>query len=190
MDTHDKGDDVYRLKVTLRGLQPPIWRRFLVPGQLSLRHLHLALQVVMGWTNSHLHRFECGGTYYGEPDPDYGIHQEDEATARLDALLRKPGDHLMYEYDFGDCWEHDVVLEAVLPAGQADHHPAVEGGQRACPPEDVGGPPGYQDFLSILADPCRAKDEEMLSWLGGDFDSERFDPERLNAVIEQAWRNV
>jgi hypothetical protein len=168
------GEAIYRLKVSLRGIRPPIWRRFLVPANITLRRLHDCLQEVMGWTDSHLHQFEAGGVIYGRPDPEFGVATINETTARLAQVLRRPKDRLTYEYDFGDGWEHDVVLECILPPAPTARYPIVEDGKRACPPEDCGGPYGYLRFLEILADPRHPEHGEMLEWAGGEFDPGAF----------------
>lgn len=169
------GDAIYRLKVSLRRIRPPIWRRFLVPAGITLRQLHDCLQEVMGWTDSHLHQFEARGVIYGTPNPEFGVATSNEARVRLDQVLRRPKDRLTYEYDFGDGWEHDVVLERILPPAPEARYPIVEDGKRACPPEDCGGPYGYLGFLEILADPRHPEHEEMLEWAGGEFDPEAFE---------------
>jgi len=149
------GDAIYRLKVSLRGIRPPIWRRFQVPADMTLRKLHDCLQEVMGWTDSHLHQFEAGGVIYGTPDADFGVATINETRARLEQVLRRPKDRLTYEYDFGDGWEHDVVLEGILPPAPAARYPIVEDGKRACPPEDCGG--GWTLRIPVLPrDHCRS----------------------------------
>ncbi len=129
---------IYQLKVTLEHIRPPIWRRIEVPSNLPLPELHLVLQAAMGWTNSHLHQFRVGKAYYGDPDIDeFGeLNLKDESKLRLTKLLSKPKQKMVYEYDFGDGWEHEIVLEKILPAGPAIHYPRCLGGARACPPED------------------------------------------------------
>lgn len=180
------GGPVFRLKVTLRGSRPPIWRRFLVPGGITLKRLHDCLQAVMGWTDSHLHQFEADGELYGTSDREYGVMRRSENTTKVDQLLRRPKDRLIYEYDFGDGWEHDVVLEAILPPGGGPY-PWVEAGRRACPPEDVGGIWGYADFLETLRNPKDPRYEETLEWAGGPFDPELFDPREINLDIHGGW---
>lgn len=177
------GEPIYRLKVTLRGSRPPIWRRFLVPSAISLKRLHDALQAVMGWTDSHLHQFEAGGVRYGTSDPEYGLRRVSEARTTLDQVLRHPKDRLVYEYDFGDSWEHSVVLEAVLPPEPQAVYPVIEAGRRACPPEDVGGIPGYEGFLEAIADPDHPEHRDLLEWIGGDFDPEGFSVGEANLAI-------
>jgi hypothetical protein len=187
MRIRETGGPIYRLKVTLRGSKPPIWRRFLVPGGITLKRLHDSLQMVMGWWDGHLHQFHWGGKLFGSVDREIGINRISENKTKVDQLLRRPKDRLLYEYDFGDSWEHDVVLEAILPPGQGGLYPIVEAGKRACPPEDVGGIPGYEYFLKVLANPKHPEYEEMLEWAGGSFNPEHFDPHEANLAIHGGW---
>ena len=182
------GTPLYRLKVTLRGCRPPIWRRFVVPSDISLKRVHDALQAVMGWTDSHLHQFEAGGVIYGTVDPEFGVRRVSESRTRLDQVLRKPKDRMEYEYDFGDGWGHVVVLEAVLPAEPDGVYPRVEAGRRACPPEDVGGVHGYAGFLEALDDPAHPEHREMREWIGREFDPEAFSVAQANLDIHGGWR--
>ena len=183
MRIRETGGSIFRLKVTLRGSRPLIWRRFLVPGDITLKRLHDSLQAVMGWTDSHLHQFSARGVLYGTSDPEFGVARLSESRTTVDQLLRRPKDRLTYEYDFGDSWEHDVILEAVLPPGSDGQYPMVEAGRRACPPEDVGGVHGYADFLEILANPKHPEHRDMLEWGGGRFDPEFFDAHEANLAI-------
>lgn len=166
---------IFQLKVTLRGVKPAIWRRIEVPPDLSLFELHRTLQAAMGWSDSHLHQFVHQGTYYGAPDREFGMPTVSERRTRLGDLLAQPKDRLIYEYDFGDSWEHDVVLENMAEAQPGARYPRVIAGKRACPPEDVGGYLGYGDFVEAITDPAHAEHETMLEWIGGRFDPERFD---------------
>lgn len=187
MRIRETGGSIYRLKVTLRGSRPPIWRRFLVPADITLKRLHDSLQAVMGWTDSHLHQFSANGVLYGTTDREYGLARVSETRTTVAQLLRRPKDRLTYEYDFGDSWQHDVVLEAVLPPGSNGHYPVVESGRRECPPEDVGGIPGYVRFLEVLADPKHPEHAETLEWIGGRFDPESFDSGEANLDIHGGW---
>jgi hypothetical protein len=179
------GARIYQLKVTLREIRPPIWRRFLVPSDMPLGRLHDALQVVMGWTNSHLHQFESHGVRYGPPQRE--IEYTDERKTALDTVLRKPKDKLTYEYDFGDGWVHDIVLEKVLPPSNEGFYPIMLSGKRACPPEDVGGAPGYAHFLAILANPRHPEHADMLEWVDGPFDPEAYDVGQANLDLHGGW---
>ena len=187
MRIRETGAPLFRLKVTLRGSKPPIWRRFVVPGDITLMRLHDSLQAVMGWTNSHLHQFEARGVWYGPPDPaSYGA-QASERRTKVCQVLQRPKDRLTYEYDFGDSWIHDVVLEDVLPAGTGGPYPLIEAGRRACPPEDVGGVYGYMDCLEALADPKHPEHRDRMEWLGDDFDPKAFDVSAANLAIHGGW---
>jgi len=166
---------LYRLKVTLRGIRPAIWRRLEVPADLSLFDLHAVLQPAMGWTNSHMHQFIHAGVYYGVPDREFGTPMASERRTRLHDLLQRPKDRITYEYDFGDSWEHEIVLEAIEEPRKGVKYPRVIDGQRACPPEDVGGPPGYEEFVAAIRDPSHEEHESMRTWAGGEFDPEAFD---------------
>ena len=184
---------IFQLKVTLEESKPPIWRRILVPGDINLARFHDVLQIVMGWTNSHLHQFFSGGAMYGIPDDefggDYGFEMKDDSKYKLSQLLEKEKDSLQYEYDFGDAWGHKIILEKILPHDSSLKLPSCIKGKRACPPEDCGGMWGYQDLLEVIRDTSHPEHEDMLEWLGGDFDPEYFDVdevnERLSGFFEQ-----
>lgn len=178
---------VYQLKVTLRGARPSIWRRVQVPSDLTLGRLHQILQVVMGWTDSHLHQFRVGDACYGTPNPECGFEVKNEKKVRLGEVLRRPKARLVYEYDFGDGWEHDVVLEATVPATPGARYPLVLAGKRRCPPEDVGGIGGYYHFQQAIADPKHPEHRDMKEWLGESFDPNVFDPQEINRAFHGGW---
>lgn len=183
-----QGGDVYQLKVTLKGIPPPIWRRVQVPAQISLRELHYVLQVVMGWENSHMHQFRVGKRYFEAPAPKswmldfFGAKSEDDAKTRLAEIAPRVAAKFVYTYDMGDSWEHQVVVEKILPVQPAVHYPLCLDGGRACPPEDCGGIWGYADLLAALEDPTQEGAGELLEWLGDGFDPEHWD---LDAVNQQ-----
>ena len=180
---------IYQLKVTLNGFRPPIWRRLLVPGNINLGSFHVVLQIVMGWTNSHLHQFISGRTMYGIPDDEFGggfdLEIEDENKYNLSQLLKKEKDFLKYEYDFGDGWEHKIILEKILPYESSVKVPSCIKGKRACPPEDCGGIWGYHDLIEVINDISHPEHKEMLEWLGGDFDPEYFDVNEINEILSK-----
>jgi hypothetical protein len=179
---------VYQLKITLLGSQPPIWRRFQVPSDMNLAKLHQVIQYVMGWEDSHMHQFKVGKTYYGTTYPDDfdGMPEtKDERKARLQELAPRPKAKFVYEYDFGDSWEHEVVLEKILPPEPGTKYPVCSEGKRACPPEDCGGVWGYADLLDTIKDPNHPEHEDMLEWLGGEFDPEAFDVEAVNKALKR-----
>ncbi len=197
---------VYQVKVTLKGSKPPIWRRAQVPSDIRLDELHDILQTVMGWHGYHLHDFVHQGREYGDPETDDFIpapslsdpfldllgrhlfeHQPagDERRVRLNQLLRTPDDKLRYRYDFGDDWQHDVLLEKVLLPEIDVEYPVCIKGRRRCPPEDVGGIWSYGPFLEAIKDPKTREDRERLEWVGGSFDPETFDVNAVNALLHR-----
>ena len=148
--------NIYQIKVTLKHSKPPIWRRTQVPGDVNLGRLHRILQVVMGWEDYHLHQFIVGDDYYGEPHPDYevwGPEMRDEGRASLAQIAPGEKAKFLYEYDFGDGWEHELLVEKILPPEPGVDYPRCLKGKRACPPEDVGGVWGYANFLEAISDP-------------------------------------
>jgi len=177
------GSMVYRIKVTLKGSKPPIWRRIEVLDRITLAKLHLILQVAMGWTNSHLHHFIMGETYYGEPDPEFGADTVNEKKVKLSQLPLKEKSKFHYEYDFGDSWEHELLIEKIQPAPAGQKVAVCLKGSQACPPEDIGGVWGYADFLEAIRDPEHPEHEDMLEWVGNDFDPEAFDLAEVNHYL-------
>jgi len=170
----------YLLKIQLLDIEPPIWRRFVVPASITLDRLHDVIQIVMGWTDSHLHEFTIGNKRYTE----YPESKEDGLVCgryRIGDLIKQKGRTFRYLYDFGDSWEHELVLEKSRyfnPDLRTEL--ACLDGERSCPPEDVGGVPGYFEFCNALKDPSHEEHESYMEWSGGDFDSEWFDPESIN----------
>jgi hypothetical protein len=175
---------IYQLKVTLRDSNPAIWRRIQVADTILLPHLHGILQLAMGWTNSHLHSFRVGKTTYAEPSPDDFYPVIDYRSVHLNQIAPAVRDRFVYLYDFGDSWEHDVVVEGILQAEKSTRHPRCLDGQRACPPEDVGGVPGYSDFVKAIRNPRNPEHAEMLAWVGGAFDPDKFDLRGVNGMLQ------
>jgi hypothetical protein len=185
-------DTIYRLKVTLRDIRPPIWRRVEVPGHVSLHALHEILNEAMGWTDSHLHDFEIGGVEYTVPDDDMDPDRpaEDDRRWRLDAVVTGVGTPFLYRYDFGDDWRHDVLVEAIDPPDPAVAYPRVTAGRRRCPPEDCGGPWGYAELLAVLADPGDPEHASTLESIGGTIDPEAFSIEDTNQVLLERFADL
>ena len=179
--------EIYQLKVTLLGTSPPIWRRLLVPADLTLAQLHDVLQVAMGWQECHLHEFSAGGRHFGRPNPEDRfmgmLPVENEGRIRLSSVLHRIGAKTIYTYDFGDSWEHSIVLEKRLPAAPTMAYPICTDGQLACPPEDCGGIPGFYELLDALRDPTHEQHEELRGWVGGDYDPEAFSTEAVNRIL-------
>ena len=173
-------DEAVELTVVLRNTEPPVWRRLLVPASLSLRQLHGVLQTAMGWQEAHLHLFEVAGVRYGDvedsPDP---VGDEDAFTVGDAAGVTQ---QFVYEYDFGDGWEHEIRIGKRLDS-VGSGTPRCLDGARACPPEDCGGAPGYEHVIQVLADPAHPERPELLEWLGGDFDPEAFDAAATDALL-------
>jgi len=182
---------IYQLKITLLGSKPPIWRRVQVTETTTLHQLHWIIQLTMGWTNSHLHQFEIGGVRYSQRD--FGLEEvKDERRITLKVVI--PGVVLggkyrfIYEYDFGDGWEHEVTVEKRLAPEQEAHYPRCVAGKRACPPEDCGGVWGYEHFLEVINDEDDPEHEERLEWAGGSFDPEAFSVEEVNEALREEFR--
>ncbi len=180
----------YQLKITLRGSKPPIWRRILVPAECNLETLHAAIQIAMGWYNSHLHAFGIGGEEFSGRDPmggkvdSWGMDATglDAAKYRLSEVASREKATFTYQYDFGDSWDHVIVVEKILPPpvdGIASASFSCIAGARACPPEDCGGIWGYENLLKILGNRKHAEHEEMKEW-AGEIDSEMFDLAAVN----------
>ena len=179
---------IYQLKITLSGSRPAIWRRAEVEGSILLGQLHWVIQIVMGWTNSHLHQFIVDDTRYGAVHPDFddwGMDLLDENESTLQQIASEVGSEIKYEYDFGDGWEHLVRVEQI-EAPEADvFYPRCLEGERACPPEDVGGIWGYDDLLKALQDRNHPEHEMYSEWIGGVFDPEDFDLEEIHPLLAQ-----
>jgi hypothetical protein len=174
----------YQLKITLRGSRPPIWRRIVVPADISLDKLHYAIQISMGWQDCHLHMFEAEGRRFEMPNPaDKGYREyEDEREFRLFDLVNREKEKFRYEYDFGDGWEHVIVLEKVIPAESGPKLFTCLAGKNACPVEDSGGIWGYYHKLAILADPTHPEHQGVLDWMG-EVDPAEFSVEKTSGTL-------
>jgi len=176
----------HELKATIIGIQPPIWRRLQVPRTMLLCCLHDALQAAFGWTDSHLHQFEKDGTIWSQPDWYEDADEMkvvDESKTPVSRVLMTEGDSMMYEYDFGDDWKHEIVLERILAA---DSVPVIcLGGERCCPPEDVGGVGGYEEFLEVIFEPDHEEFDQYRQWVGDGFWPERFDLRGVNETLSR-----
>ncbi len=172
----------YRLKITLAGAEPPIWRRVLVPGDANLGSLHWAIQYVMGWSNSHLHMFHIGKTRIAARTTGWD-NVKDERSFMLWDVAPKAGAKFFYEYDMGDSWVHEVRVEKINRLDSGFQKPECLAGAGACPPEDCGGIGGYEDLLAALKDPKHEQHEEMVEWVGEDFDPGAFDLAEANKAL-------
>jgi hypothetical protein len=179
MPTKQKGPgkEIWQIAVMLLETNPPIWRRLLVPPDITLADLAGVIEIAMGWDGSHLHEFQFGKQRYGPPDPQgwpFAMDSQiDEREPQLCQVLLRVGSKGVFTYDFGDNWEHGIVLEKRLPADPDVAYPVCTGGERACPPDDIGGVHG---FYSIMED----RPEEFLEWVGEKWDPEEFSIEKVN----------
>ena len=155
---------VYQLKVSLRGAKPPIWRRLLVPGDISLARLHATILAAFGWHGGHMHAFETSFGDFGHADRELGHRADGSVT--LEQVAPDVKDKIRYTYDFGDDSVHDIVIEKVLDTDPDTTYPRCTGGKRAAPPDDCGGIWGYQELVDVLANPAHPEHEERLEWLG------------------------
>jgi len=181
-------ENFYLLKIELIGIEPTIWRRFVVPLNITLDRLHDVIQIVMGWTDSHLHEFTIENKRYTEyPESvEDGLHC---GRYQLGDLIKQKGRTFHYLYDFGDSWEHKLVLEENRYSNSKLRMDltCLEG-ERACPPEDVGGVSGYFEFCEALKDPEHEEHESYMAWSGGDYDSELFDANTVNGELMKYFR--
>ncbi len=184
--------DVLSLKVTLRNIRPPIWRRILMSSGMTLGDLHLAIQATMGWDSSHLHAFEIGDRQFGDRSIMDDVENEDRRT--LGDLVNSGMRRFRYTYDFGDDWQHDILIEKPPAASSrknlAISLPACIAGERNGPPEDCGGPGGYDELLGILSDPAHPLRDERLEWVGEEFDPGAFAVSDADAELAAAFRRT
>ena len=167
---------IVQIKVKLLGVtKPPVWRRVQLRADTRLDQLHEILQAALGWENYHMHVFSFGEERFGVPDPELGFNDERQVTL---GELTDLGARFRYTYDFGDDWEHEILVENLLDPDPDTHYPILVTGKGACPPEDCGGPWGYADLKAILANPNDDEHQERLEWLGLNHASE-FDPAAL-----------
>ena len=184
---------LYQFKITLLEVPPPIWRRIQVRN-CTLDKLHERIQTAMGWTNSHLYQFKINGERYGDPQridvPSEDYYCVDATVTKINDILPMSGERfqLDYEYDFGDSWHHEILFEGCLPTSKGIRYPICLEGERACPPEDVGGVGGYAEYLEVLADVNDDRHEEMLRWRGK-FDPEKFDAGKATKLMQRGLRN-
>jgi hypothetical protein len=191
-------EKVYQLRIDLQYAKPPIWRRVLVPSDTTLSDMHTVIHALFGWTNSHLHQFfTCDPDFrsreYYAPSGPYALDgAHDEADYVLSQFLVNKGDKLIYEYDFGDSWEHVIKLEKILPREEVeaeyDQLPVCIKGRLARPLEDIGGIGGYYYFLEVIEDPDHEQYEDYVGWADGDFDPEAFDLDKANKRLRNRGR--
>ncbi len=184
--------NIYQIKVTLKDTKPSVWRRILVPSSISLNRFHEILQIIMGWSDYHLHQFTIGAREFGEPSEDdeaFGIEIFNDKKFYLNKLVLVENFKFDYWYDFGDNWHHDVVVEKILQKEDSKSYPICIAGKKACPPEDVGGTGGYEKLLHAIKHPDNPEDEwekELLEWVDENFDPEDFNLEEVNKQLRKS----
>ncbi len=178
---------IFRVHVSLKGIDPQIWRRIELSSQTTLKQFHRILQIAMGWENCHLHEFIVDGRRYGAPDPEYDQPGDvsPEGRARLSEVMPMPQAQILYIYDFGDYWQHMVCLEASSSEESGSEYPRVLNGARSCPPENCGGAGGYSDLLEVLTDPTHEDFEHMRQWAGVRFNAEVFSAQEANERLRR-----
>jgi hypothetical protein len=184
--------DILQIKITLLDVEPPVWRRVLVPTSLPLRRLHETIQAAMGWLNQHLHEFRIGERRFGVPDPEdevSGSTLANDSLVKLSSLVEQGIDRFHYVYDFGDDWRHEVVIENIRPGEPGIDYPAFVEGARRCPPEDCGGPPGFQEFLEAVTNPAHPEHAVTLDWNGEPYDPDDIERAIIDAQISRIARS-
>ncbi len=179
------GSTTHTLKVTLRGVRPPIWRRIEVSSDLTLAELSNVLEAAMGWMGGHLHGFDVDGVIYQSSQLESPHFREtrNESEHRLGAVLAARKAKMRWDYDFGDGWQHSIVVEAIGPANSQVTYPRCIGGRRACPPEDCGGVWGFEDLLAAIEDPAHPRHDELQDWLPIDYDPSQFDADETTEYM-------
>lgn len=187
--TSSPTSDFCVLRIELEEIHPTLWRSVVVPKSANLGWLHAVLQVAMGWTNSHLHQFRLGDRIYSDPSFDLNALEDDppvtdENTVTVGQVVQRKIPVLVYEYDFGDSWSH-LLSSSPISEGQSPiaNRAVCVGGSRACPPEDCGGVPGYEDLLTALGNRKHPEHRAMKEWLGRPYDPEAFSVERTNRFL-------
>jgi hypothetical protein len=176
---------IAHLRIKLDDVEPAVLRRVQVPVTIRLDRLHMVLQAAMGWTNSHLYEIRVRDVGWGMPDPDFGDGPADASKVRLIDVLEDVGARsLKYLYDFGDGWEHSIRIERVTNVVPGMTYPCLVEATGRCPPEDVGGPWGYREFLDAIANPDHEEHAERLEWIGGSFDPTDSDTPALTNAVE------
>ncbi len=186
-------EKIYQLRIGLKDISPPIWRRVQVEGKTTLDELHEIVQIVMGWENSHLHNFEIDEVYYTDPIMlEFNDWREDKDSTRykLKDVIREEGKTFYYTYDYGDSWLHAIKVEKILPKEAGGVYPLCVKGKRACPPEDVGGYPGYYYFVEAMQDKSHPSHNDFKWWWGDEvYDPEAFDLEAVNRDLAERFHS-
>lgn len=179
-------NNIIQLKITLQGTKPPIWRRILVDKSTTFSQLHYIILTTMGWDGGHLYEFNVNGDRIGVPhknDEGWGGKLVNASKKPLDSLISDTKGKFEYTYDFGDSWEHQILIEKFLPRDRKTKYPTCVDGKLNCPPEDCGGIGGFYGLLDIISNKRHPERKEMLEWLGGHYDAEHFDKDEINIEL-------
>jgi len=185
---------LWQATITIADIEPAIWRRLLLPEDLNFAQLHEVIQAAFGWTDSHLHHFIVGGLVVGAPEFDEDGYNRHQTLNASEVFLRDLLIHdldavkILYQYDFGDSWRHWITFDSQLTEAPGETYPLLVDGRRSAPPEDVGGPPGYERFLEAWRDPKHEDHKAMRTWAGRTFDPDAFDREKTQKTIKSALR--
>jgi Plasmid pRiA4b ORF-3-like protein len=182
--TTSPADAIATLRIEIKHIEPLIWRRVAVRNSTSFAALHKVIQATMGWLDYHLWEFVVDEQKFGVPDPDRP-HVKNGATTLLATLIASGTTEFGYVYDFGDNWEHRIVVEQISSTETSAKYPRFLGGERRCPPEDCGGPPGYFDFIENVTNKRSKRAKEALEWYGGPYDPEDIDVEQINITLRR-----
>ncbi|HUW05299.1 MAG TPA: plasmid pRiA4b ORF-3 family protein [Williamwhitmania sp.] len=182
-------NQIYQIQIALKDSKPKIWRRLLIPSDMLLADLHKVIQTSMGWTNSHLHQFIKDKKFYEARQPDDDFWDDFKSIdykkkkIRVSDLLLVEKETMIYEYDFGDGWEHVITLEKILPVEEGRKYPTCVAGKMACPPEDCGGVWGYAEMLKTIQQPEHEDYNDTIEWLGENFEPEYFNVDEVNEFL-------
>ena len=192
-------DDIIQLKITLQWTKPPIWRRVLVDKKTTFFELHHIIQIAMGWDNYHLYEFTMDNYRIGETSEEFDVFGNeklvDASTVTIDSIIIDTKEKFNYEYDFGDGWRHQIVVEKFLPRDSSTSYPICIDGKLNCPPEDCGGVVGFYQLLDTIEDKKHPGHKEVLEWLGGHYEAVHFDKDEVNDELKtldkyiKKWNN-
>ena len=180
---------IYQIQISLKGFKPKIWRRILVHENLSVPDFHKIIQTTMGWTNSHLHHFMKNDKFYSVKMEDDDFWEDgyniDYTAMKVSDLLSYEKEKIIYEYDFGDGWQHEILLEKILPINAKINYPVCLKGKMNCPLEDSGGVWGYSNIIQVLSQPDHEEYEDCIEWAGVKFDPQHFDINEINMRLHE-----
>jgi hypothetical protein len=185
--------EAIQLKISLENISPEIWREILVPKNYTFYQLHYAIQIAMGWTNSHLNEFIVKGYKIGilyDGMEEYDDELLDSKEIKIMSIIFEPGESFIYHYDFGDGWKHIVTIEKFVMLEDAEQLPFCIAGELKCPPEDCGGIPGFYNFLSIVSDKSHPEYKETKYWVGGKYNRNEFNQDKVNKKLRNIKRYI